>query len=101
MNVGVSQVGDEVRLLAGPGGCDDAGAAGGGELHGPAAVTEALAHPDPWQGFTGYIHAICAMQAADRGFADVLTMTSPAAAKALEARRAEAYHGLVELIARA
>lgn len=65
-----------------------------------AAVTEALAHPDPWEGFTGYIHSICAMQAADRGFADVLTMTFPAA-KALEARRAEAYHALVELIARA
>ncbi|XKK39768.1 TetR/AcrR family transcriptional regulator [Nocardiopsis sp. ARC36] len=65
-----------------------------------AAVTVALADPDPWHGFTGYIHAICAMQAADRGFADVLTMTFPAA-KALEARRARAYDGLVELIERA
>ncbi|MFI5675734.1 TetR/AcrR family transcriptional regulator [Streptomyces cellulosae] len=64
------------------------------------AVTEALADPDPWHGFTGYIHAVCAMQAADRGFADVLTMTFPAA-KALEARRAEAYNGFLELIARA
>ncbi len=40
------------------------------------------------------------MQAADRGFADVLTMTFPAA-KALEARRAEAYEASVQLIARA
>lgn len=40
------------------------------------------------------------MQAADRGFADVLTMTFPAA-KALEARRAEAYDGFLHLIARA
>jgi AcrR family transcriptional regulator len=64
------------------------------------AVTVALDDPDPWHGFTGYIHAICAMQAADRGFADVLTMTFPAA-KALEARRAEAYNGLLDLIARA
>lgn len=64
------------------------------------AVTEALADPDPWHGFTGYLHAVCAMQAADRGFADVLTMTFPAA-KALEARRAEAYNGFLELIARA
>ncbi|MFJ4835771.1 TetR/AcrR family transcriptional regulator [Streptomyces sp. NPDC088747] len=64
------------------------------------AVTEALADPDPWHGFTGYITAVCAMQAADRGFADVLTMTFPAA-KALEGRRAEAYHAFVELIARA
>jgi AcrR family transcriptional regulator len=65
-----------------------------------AATADALADPDPWHGFTGYIEAVCAMQAADRGFADVLTMTFPAA-KALEARRAEAYHGFVELIARA
>ncbi|MCX4706462.1 TetR/AcrR family transcriptional regulator [Streptomyces sp. NBC_01352] len=64
------------------------------------AVTEALADPDPWHGFIGYLHAVCAMQAADRGFADVLTMTFPAA-KALEARRAEAYDRLLELIARA
>lgn len=64
------------------------------------AVAEALADPDPWHGFIGYLHAVCAMQAADRGFADVLTMTFPAA-KALEARRAEAYERLLELITRA
>ncbi|MFG2472816.1 TetR/AcrR family transcriptional regulator [Streptomyces canus] len=65
-----------------------------------AAVAEALADPDPWHGFTGYIHAVCAMQAGDRGFADVLTMSFPAA-KALEARRTESYNGFLELIARA
>ncbi|WP_329624916.1 TetR/AcrR family transcriptional regulator [Streptomyces sp. NBC_01255] len=65
-----------------------------------AAVTDALADPDPWHGFACYIEAICAMQAADRGFADVLTMTFPAA-KALEERRAASYHGVVELITRA
>ncbi|MDX3457629.1 helix-turn-helix domain containing protein [Streptomyces sp. ME02-8801-2C] len=64
------------------------------------AAAEALADPDPWHGFTGYIHAVCAMQAADRGFADVLTMAFPAA-KALEARRKESYDDFVELIARA
>ncbi|MEU1305778.1 TetR/AcrR family transcriptional regulator [Streptomyces shenzhenensis] len=64
------------------------------------AVAQALADPDPWHGFTGYIHAVCAMQAADRGFADVLTMTFPAA-KALEARRTEAYNGFLALIDRA
>ncbi|WP_432194326.1 TetR/AcrR family transcriptional regulator [Streptomyces sp. bgisy027] len=64
------------------------------------AVTEALADPDPWHGFTRYVEAVCAMQAADRGFADVLTMTFPSA-KALEARRAEAYHGFVEVVTRA
>ncbi|WP_435226609.1 TetR/AcrR family transcriptional regulator [Streptomyces sp. Tue6028] len=64
------------------------------------AVTEALADPDPWHGFTGYITAVCAMQAADRGFADVLTMTFPAA-KALEKRRADAYNAFTDLITRA
>ncbi|RVX40801.1 TetR family transcriptional regulator [Nonomuraea polychroma] len=64
------------------------------------AVSTALADPDPWHGFTGYLHTVCAMQAADRGFADVLTMTFPTA-KALEARREEAYDGAVRLIARA
>ncbi|MGW0202434.1 TetR/AcrR family transcriptional regulator [Nonomuraea sp. NPDC003201] len=64
------------------------------------AVATALADPDPWHGFTGYLHTVCAMQAADRGFADVLTMTFPTA-KALEARRKEAYDGAVRLIDRA
>jgi AcrR family transcriptional regulator len=65
-----------------------------------AAVAAALADPDPWHGFTGYVQAVCAMQAADRGFAEVLAMTFPAA-KALEERRAAAYHGFLDLIARA
>jgi AcrR family transcriptional regulator len=65
-----------------------------------AGTTEALADPDPWHGFTRYIEMICAMQAADRGFAAVLTLAFPAA-NALEARRAEAYHSFLELIARA
>ncbi|MFE7720569.1 TetR/AcrR family transcriptional regulator [Nocardia rhizosphaerihabitans] len=64
------------------------------------ATDAALADSDPWRGFVGYVHAVCAMQAADRGFADVLTMTFPAGAP-LEARRAQAYNGLLELIARA
>ena len=65
-----------------------------------AATEDALTDPDPWHGFSAYIETICAMQAQDRGFADVLTMTFPTA-KALEARRDAAYHGLVELIRRA
>ena len=64
------------------------------------AVAVALADPDPWHGFAGYLEAVCGMQAADRGFADVLAMTFPAA-KALEARRTEAYDGYVELVTRA
>ncbi|MFJ5901762.1 hypothetical protein ACIQFZ_41945 [Streptomyces sp. NPDC093064] len=59
-----------------------------------------MAH-DPWRGgFTGYIETVCAVQAADRGFADVLTMSLPGV-EALEACRAEAYQGFLELIARA
>ncbi|MEV1001265.1 hypothetical protein [Nonomuraea sp. NPDC050202] len=65
-----------------------------------AATAQALADPDPWHGFVGYVQAVCAMQAADRAFADVLAMTFPAA-KALEARRDEAYKGFLDLIARA
>ncbi|MFD5317686.1 TetR/AcrR family transcriptional regulator [Streptomyces sp. NPDC127098] len=64
------------------------------------AVTDALDDPDPWHGFVGYIETACAMQAADQGFADVLTMTFPGA-KALEKRRAEAYEAMVRLIDRA
>lgn len=64
------------------------------------ATADALADPDPWRGFSGYIETVCAMQAADRGFADVLTMSLPGA-EALEACRAEAYEGFLELIARA
>ncbi|WP_432194346.1 TetR/AcrR family transcriptional regulator [Streptomyces sp. bgisy027] len=63
------------------------------------AVAAALADSDPWNGFVGYIESACAMQAADSGFADVLTMTFPTA-KVLEARRNEAYEGMVELIGR-
>ncbi|MFI9838570.1 hypothetical protein ACIHFD_16155 [Nonomuraea sp. NPDC051941] len=64
------------------------------------AVATALADSDSWHGFTGYLHTVCAMQAADRGFADVLTMTFPTA-KALEGRRSQAYDGVVSLIDRA
>ncbi|REE99372.1 TetR/AcrR family transcriptional regulator [Thermomonospora umbrina] len=64
------------------------------------AVADALADPDPWHGFVDYVQAVCAMQAADRGFADVLTMTFPTA-KALEVRRAQAYGDFLELITRA
>ncbi|MGO4748849.1 TetR/AcrR family transcriptional regulator [Streptomyces sp. 2MCAF27] len=65
-----------------------------------AAVKDALKAPDPWDGFTGFIEAICAMQAADRGFADVLTATFPDS-EALQERHAAAYHGFLELIGRA
>jgi AcrR family transcriptional regulator len=64
------------------------------------AVARALADPDPWAGFVGYLERICAMQAEDRGFANVLTMTFPSAQR-FEDERARAYQGLVELVGRA
>lgn len=64
------------------------------------AVTTALADPDPWHGFTDYIETVCGMQAADLGFAGVLTMTFPMATT-LETRRHEAYDGVVQLAERA
>ena len=66
-----------------------------------ASATEAaLADPDPWHGFTTYIETICAMQAEDRGFADVLTMTFPTA-RGLEAKRHDAHRGVTQLIEKA
>ncbi|WP_181783152.1 TetR/AcrR family transcriptional regulator [Pseudonocardia pini] len=64
------------------------------------AVELALADPDPWAGFAGYVETVCGMQAADRGFGEVLTLTFPTA-RALEERRDAAYHGLVALLDRA
>ena len=64
------------------------------------AVAHALDEPDPWVGFCGYVERVCAMQAEDRGFAGVLTMTFPTARR-FEAERVRAYSGYVELIKRA
>jgi AcrR family transcriptional regulator len=64
------------------------------------AIEVALTDPDPWQGFCTYIEEVCAMQAADRGFCNVLTLTFPAA-KSFEAERTRAYRGFTELIRRA
>jgi AcrR family transcriptional regulator len=64
------------------------------------AVEMALADPDPWQGFCRYVERVCAMQAADRGFTDVLTMTFPMAS-ALEGERSRAFRGFRRLVARA
>jgi len=64
------------------------------------AGTQALAHPDPWAGFCGYIERVCAMQADDRGFAHVLCMTFPAD-RQFEAERDRAYRNFLELVRRA
>ncbi len=64
------------------------------------AVAQALAEPDPWAGFCGYLERVCAMQADDRGFGHVLTMTFPAA-RQFEAERDRAYQGFLDLVCRA
>jgi AcrR family transcriptional regulator len=64
------------------------------------AIDVALADPDPWHGFCGYVESVCAMQAEDRGFTQVLTLTFPNA-KEFEAERSRSYRGFVLLTARA
>ncbi len=65
-----------------------------------ALAEQALQDPDPWHGFCDYVRHVCAMQAGDRGFTDVLTQTFPAAQE-FEERRAQGYRRVVELCDRA
>ena len=65
-----------------------------------ALVETALADPDPWHAFCGYLRTVCSLQAGDRGFTDVLTQSFPTA-KEFEATRDLAFRRFTELIARA
>lgn len=64
------------------------------------AVEEALQASDAWTGFAGYLERVCAMQAADCGLRDVLTLTFPMA-PAFEEQRRRAYDGVTALVRRA
>jgi AcrR family transcriptional regulator len=64
------------------------------------AAAEALRAPDSWTAFRTYVERVCALQAADGGVRDVLTMTFPTA-KGLEAQRARLYRDFAELVRRA
>jgi hypothetical protein len=64
------------------------------------AAEDAPAGPDPWHGFCDYVERVCRMQAEDRGFADVLTMTFPSA-KALEKQRNRSAELLAQLLEKA
>jgi AcrR family transcriptional regulator len=64
------------------------------------AAEEALGAADGWTGFRQYVERVCAMQAADRGLADVLNRALPNA-KSLEAHRTRGYELSVRLIERA
>lgn len=65
-----------------------------------AAAQAALEAEDPWRGFCDFIERVCAMQAEDQGFADVLTLTFPMS-KALRAERDASAQALVKVIERA
>jgi AcrR family transcriptional regulator len=64
------------------------------------AARDASADPDPWHGFCAFVERICAMQAGDRGFTTVLTMTFPTA-KQFEADRDRAFADFSTLVERA
>ena len=65
------------------------------------AVDAALADPDPWTGFRGYVLHILRLQAVSRGLADLLVTSSADPSSELEQLRTRAYEGVVTLIARA
>jgi AcrR family transcriptional regulator len=64
------------------------------------AIESALAAPDPWEGFAGYVFSVCEMQAQDAGFADALSLTFPAA-EVFEQQRRRAQEKFAELVRRA
>ncbi len=64
------------------------------------AVEAGLADEDPWRGFASYVTAVGAMQARDRGIADLVTMDVPSAPD-IEQLRSRAFDGLVRLVERA
>jgi AcrR family transcriptional regulator len=51
------------------------------------AARQALATPDPWDGFAGFVERICELQAGDRGLSDLLSMTLSADEQVEELRR--------------
>lgn len=64
------------------------------------AACQALAEPDPWDGFAGLVRRICELQANDRGLSDLLSMTLPAS-EDMERLRAQAHRNVTELVCRA
>lgn len=64
------------------------------------AVKIALEDEDPWRGLVAFVETVSSMQAADFGFADVLTMIFPADRSAQE-QRDEVFCDVVDLLDRA
>ncbi|MFC3494648.1 TetR/AcrR family transcriptional regulator [Glycomyces rhizosphaerae] len=65
-----------------------------------AAAVAARDEESAWDGFRGYIETVCGLQAANRGFAEVLTMNY-GSVKVLERQRQEAFEAFTALIGRA
>jgi AcrR family transcriptional regulator len=61
------------------------------------AAERALEQEDPWQGFCAFVETVCSLQAADQGFADLMTLNVPGA-RELQVDRDRAHAGFVELI---
>jgi len=51
------------------------------------AARQALAAPDPWDGFADFVERICELQVGDRGLSDLLSMTLSADEQVEELRR--------------
>jgi AcrR family transcriptional regulator len=61
----------------------------------------ALAEPDPWTAFVGYLTHICEMQANDRGLSELLVTTGFDDDERLVGLRATAQRGAIDVIKRA
>ena len=64
------------------------------------AAEQALAIPDPWEGFASFVERICELQADDRGLSDLLSMTLPTDER-IEQLRKIANQQVARLVARA
>ncbi|MEV7402288.1 TetR/AcrR family transcriptional regulator [Streptomyces sp. NPDC091267] len=64
------------------------------------ALDEALADPDPWQGFRILVEKVCAMQATDRGFTAAFLSRFPDAVD-FDGERTRAEEGIARLVRRA
>jgi len=42
-----------------------------------ATIDDAVADPDPWRGFRGFLEKLCALQASDKGFTEAFVATFP------------------------
>jgi AcrR family transcriptional regulator len=65
------------------------------------AARAALEDDDPWQGFADFVRTVCALQASDRGLAELVTIIGGEPGDALDAVRVSTLADFRRLIARA